>query len=249
MRWAIAAWVAAGCASGQAEVGDAPSGGDPTNPGGGDDDDNGGGDTTEPGACRSWLATYDLTGSHFYIQSTVDFTITVQEPYSDDLNTGPGRIVLRFPDNGGQPGPGTIQWVEYQLTWDFVTGVAGFADVHTQIENLAGPEACGLATAELSGARAAWSPASIDVCQDGQISCTGPFCGTSGSPAEGEPETVKGCEPWAIHDFTFAPDFQSFDMAPAIVSSDADVETAMEFHAELVEAVEDPAPPACACGG
>jgi hypothetical protein len=234
MRHITLAMLLSGCAGGGSAEGTHPTG-----PG---DDDDTQGETTDPG-CSSWLATYDLTGSHFYIQATVDFTITVQEPYDADLNTGPGHVVLRFPDVDGEMGPGPVGFVEYSLMWDFVTGVAGFADVHTQIDNQAGPEPAGLTHGELAGGTLAWDPPQIEVCQEGQISCSGLFCGTSGAPPEGQPEIISGCAPWGINEFTFSPDLQTFDMLAAIVSSDADTETAMAFHGTLVEAVADPACP------
>ncbi|MEZ4241420.1 MAG: hypothetical protein R3F59_35770 [Myxococcota bacterium] len=214
----------------------------PTGTSAGDDDDDmvtGDDDDDTTGAACHWLATYDLTGSQFFVQSTVDFTITVQEPYGDDLNTGPGRIVLRYPGDGTGPVDGEVAFVEYQLTWDFVTGVAGFANVHTAIENQAGPDPAGLTTGTLSGTTLAWDPATITVCQEGQIECTGPFCGTSGSPPEDAPEQVSGCEGWAIHDFTMSPDRATLEMAAAVVSSDGDTETAMAFHGTRVDLTED----------
>jgi hypothetical protein len=228
---------AVACSGGQAEVEDAVA---PTDePAPTSDTDAADTDTDDPGGACTWLATYDLTGSRFYIQATVDFTITVQEPYDEDLNTGPGRIVLRYPDGGGAPADGEVSLVEYQLTWDFVTGVDGLASVHTVIENQAGPEPAGLISGALSGDTLAWASPDLQTCQEGQISCTGGFCGTGGSPPEDEPQLVTGCEPWTILDFTLSPDRQTLDMPAAVVSSDADTETAMAFHGTRVELVED----------
>lgn len=196
------------------------------------------GDPTED-ACQTWLVTYDLTGSRFFIDSLVDFTITVQEPYDEDLNTGPGRIVLRLPDGGGQPTQGPSALVEYQLMWDFVTGAAGLASVHTEIANAAGPDPAGVATGTLAGGTLSWASPGIEVCQEGQISCTGAFCGTSGSPPEDEPEIIEGCEPWTLNDFVFSQDLQTFDMDASVVSEDSDTTTAMAFHGTFVDMEAD----------
>ena len=68
--------------------------------------------------------TYDLTGSTFFIDALLDFTITVQAPYDEDLNMGPGQLTVEFQDVGGAPGDGALAITDSQLTQNFVTGLA-----------------------------------------------------------------------------------------------------------------------------
>ncbi|MBW2457799.1 MAG: hypothetical protein JRI68_25060, partial [Deltaproteobacteria bacterium] len=137
-------------------------------------------------ACDTWLVTYDLTGSEFFIDALIDFTITCQAPHNEDHNMGPGTVTLRFPDDGGAPGAGPVTIVDYQLTQNFVTGNT-LATVTTQLETTAA-DACGVATGELSGSTLTWSPATMQpYCRDGQVSCAGVACGTMGSPPANAP--------------------------------------------------------------
>lgn len=184
----------------------------------------------------TWLATYDLTGSQFTIDAQVDFTITVQEPYEDDHNTGPGWLVLEYGyGDDGFPADGDVALVDYELTWDFVTGMNGLVTVHTDVHNVASAAPGGELVGTLSAGAIAWADPALEVCQDGLISCNGMFCGTSGSPEPDSPATVSNCEPWALNDFVVSPDFVTIDMTPARVQSDADAaEMALGFHGTLV---------------
>ena len=40
--------------------------------------------TSSTGQCSTWVMTYDLTGSKFFIDALIDFTITLQDPYDAD---------------------------------------------------------------------------------------------------------------------------------------------------------------------
>lgn len=248
-----------GCGGGAATV-DEDAAADAADAGDADADADGDGDAdadadadsdtdTGPAACKSWLVTYDLTGSTFFIQSTADFEIVLQEPYSDDLNMGPGSLVLRMPDVGGAPGAGAVTITDYTMDWNFVVGVGGIADVSTNILNTAGPEECGVATGTLAGTDLQWAPEEIaDVCQNGEISCTGALCGQFGSPPADEPEVITNqCDVQALHTFAFNADLTVFDMPVVSITDDADSQTALNFHGTRVDAVLDPNPPPCAC--
>ena len=206
-------------------------------------------DTDADASCQSWLVTYDLTGSRFFVDATADFEVVLQEPYDEDLNMGPGSLVLRMSDVGGAPGAGPAAITEYFMDWNFVVGVAGFASVSTDIVNTAGPEACGVATGTLSGTDLQWSPAEISsVCQTGQISCEGGLCGQFGSPPEDEPEIITNeCAPQPIESFVFGADLSTFDMVAVSITDDGDSQTALNFHGTQTGAVLDPNPPPCAC--
>ncbi|MCO4747302.1 MAG: hypothetical protein KC912_21060 [Proteobacteria bacterium] len=205
-------------------------------------------DSASAGDCASWLVTYDLTGSHFMIDATADFDIELAEPYSDDDKMGPGTMTIRFPDSSGAPGAGAIAIVDYKLTQNFVTGISGFASVTTDLQS-DGADVCGITTGTVAATSATWSANAMDpVCQDGQISCAGSFCGTSGSPAEDSPLVINNeCSPLTIASFEFAADFSTFTMPATVVSSDSNQTTSMSYQGTQTAAVLDSATPGCYC--
>jgi len=214
----------------------------------GDDDDAVGDDDDDGGTCSTWVNTYDLTGSRFFIDALADFTITLQEPYNGDENMGPGTLTIRFADNGGAAGDGAAHIMDYALTQDFITG-NGAATVHTELENDASDE-CGVGAGTLAGTELTWSPAVMtDHCQNGQISCVGLFCGAGGSPEEGQPEIVTDdCGDQAIGTFTFAADLSTLSVSEAtIISEDDNAIVAMSYAGTLISSELDANTPACLC--
>lgn len=210
-------------------------------------------DDTDPNVtwacCTSWLATYDLTGSVFFIDAVFDFSVVLQEPYGDALNMGPGHVVVRFPDDNGAPGEGPVSITEYALTQNMVTGVAGFASVTTELENWSGPDECGVALGDLAAGSAGWSaPGLAPYCQDGQISCTGFLCGTSGAPPEGVPQIIDNvCTSLSLNDFDFTGALDAFTSPAITVSSDADQTTTLTLVGTRTALVQDPLTPPCGC--
>jgi len=203
--------------------------------------------TDTAGDCQSWLVTYDLTGSVFQIDSTQSFTITLEEPYDEPLNMGPGTITLRLPDDNGAPGAGPAMIVEYALTQDFITGAVG-TDVHTVLNNTAGPEACGVATGALGADLLPWAPAEIaPYCQDGMVSCMGGFCGMFGAPPADMPIIYEDdcTTTLPLNPFTFTDGVDAFTMPPVSV----DKQATLALVGTMTEMVLDEATPECACAG
>lgn len=206
------------------------------------------GDGGDDGECSSWLATYDLTGSTFFIDATLDFTITCDEPYDADDTMGPGVVVVRFSNDGGAPAPGTAMVVSYSMDQDFVTGAAGIASVHTELENATPTEECGNAVGTYDGTAITWTGGTLaNYCQTGQVSCTGGQCGNFGSPPEGEPIVYDGCTSMALSDFTFNEDLSTLAMAATVVNQDDNQTTSLTLVGSLVTLVEDATSPRCAC--
>ena len=108
---------------------------------------------------------------------------------------------------------------------------------------------CRVATGSLDGTLLTWSPATIsNHCQNGQISCTGAFCGTAGSPPEDEPEILTdACSDQPITDFVFDAALESFEMETVVVSMDANATAAIQFTGTLLSAELDKATPSCLC--
>ncbi len=201
------------------------------------------------GACNSWLVTYDLTGSVFFIDALIDFTITCKEPYSEDHNMGPGSITLRFPDDNGVPGPGAVSVVSYSLKQNFVTGISA-ASVTTDLNTTAGPDTCGVGSGQLSGGTIKWSPSELaPYCRDGQVSCKGVLCGTSGSPKEGQPLVFSNdcATPLPLNDFVLSQGIDKLDMTAVVVSKDSNQTTTLALKGTKTESKLDAATPSCAC--
>jgi len=200
-------------------------------------------------ACDTWLVTYDLTGSVYQIDATISFTITVQEPYSENRNMGPGTMTLRFRDDAGTPGDGPVTIVDYSLNQNFVTGIS-LATVTTELMTTAGPDPCGVATGTLGGTTLTWSPTeAAPYCRDGQVSCTGAFCGSQGSPPENQPFVFDNdCTvPLPLNEFEFTDGVAAFTMAAVVMSQDGNATTTLAFVGTETSRELDPATPGCAC--
>ena len=137
---------------------------------------------------------------------------------------------------------GDAMIIEYQLTQDFVTGLSGFASVHTQLDNQAGPEECGVASGSGSSNTIDFGSISNN-CQNGQISCTGWMCGTSGAPPEDEPEVYNNvCDTLVLNPFVFSEDLRSFTMEAVEIVNESDRRVTLSFNGTQSDATVEPAP-------
>lgn len=178
--------------------------------------------TTETGGeCMVWEISYDLEGSEFEISDTPfgagDQVNTLQEPYDEDENIGPGTMVMRFADVGGAPG-GQAALVSYDATLFFV--VDGATKVTTDLEASAGPEECGVTSGELDGNDVEWMPSAIVGNHTmGTILCEGFLCGAGGLP-DGEPVEQDEMNDQPLSVFSFADDLSSFSMPNTVIAED-----------------------------
>jgi len=205
------------------------SGGNGNGDGGGGND--GDGEVGNDPGGYAWLVTYDLTGSTYFIDALMDFTITVQEPYDDNLNMGPGTLTLRFQDDNGLLESGTVLLYEYSLRQNFVTGIAA-AEVTTDIQTSIAAATPGSAQGTLDSGTLTWNPAEASpYCRDGQVSCTGSLCGTSGSPPEGSPFVFDNdcTEPLPLNAFVFTNGISDFTMEAVVMSQDSNQTTSLSF--------------------
>lgn len=173
---------------------------------------------TGPPACDVWEITYDLDGSLFRVESTINFEKPVEAPYDGDDTVGPGTVVVRFQDVDGAPG-GTAALVSYEMSMHFLSGIPVIADVQTDLENSAGPDGCGLSTGPLGGTTVVWDPSAIVGHHSvGQIVCNGGGCGAGGLP-NGDPVPVDEVSDQPVNPFVFSEDLSSFTMAEILISS------------------------------
>jgi hypothetical protein len=212
-----------------------PGDGDGT-PGDGDgtpgDGDGMPGDGDGAPGCMVWEITYDLTGSTFEISDTPmgagNQVNTVEEPYDAPDTVGPGNFVVRFNDVNGSPG-GSAFMYSYQMSMHFSVGSPNLAQVATDLENDAGPEDCGITSAEISGTTVDWNPSAIVGHHSvGMIECNGFACGFAGFMS-GVPVPVDEVTDHPLNPFLFSNDFSSFDMAAVVVQMDMNSTTEWTF--------------------
>ncbi len=196
-----------------------------------------------------WEVTYDLTGSAFEITGTSgvlgDGVFPVEAPYDDDGTVGPGTMKIRFQDDGGVPGAGTILITDYELQMDFAVNNG---NIENDLVTGAGPDGCGVTGGTLAGTLAVWDPATmVGYSSVGTITCNlGGLCGLGGL-ADGENPVDDAFDLTGLPAFQFGDDFTSFSASQFQLQSDDDSTTLMtwqgtETSRELVGSA------ACGCG-
>ena len=145
---------------------------------------------------------------------------------------GPGLLTLTFAADGtGAIVDGPVTMTYFELDPFFVTGVSGFADVTTDLENLGEEGGAAIATGTLAGGTLTWDGVLDPYCQTGSVGCAGIFCGTSGAPPEDAPFTFNNdCTTMPLNDFVFSADHTTFSAAAVLLSKDADQETAIALE-------------------
>ena len=201
------------------------------------------------GGCQVWAITYNLDGSEFEISGTPaggagDQVNTVQEPYDDPSNIGPGSLTVHFEDVDGAPG-GLATLNAYDMSLQFVVDSVGVA-VTTDITTSAGPMECGVTAGLVNGTTVAWAPPQIVGLEtEGEIVCNGMLC-TIAMFEDGVPVDQSGTSDQTINSFEFNEDFSGFTMESVVVQMDANATNSWmyvgtETSRELVDA------PDCEC--
>jgi hypothetical protein len=202
---------------------------------------------TDTGGCQAWRITYDLTGSEFEVSDTPlgagDQRNVLEEPYDGDATFGPGELTLVFQDVGGAPG-GQVAFTDYAVSLNFV--VRGATTVTTNLEQSAGPNACGVTTGTLAGDEVAWTPSAIvGHSSIGQVLCQGALCTLGGLPnGTPVPQNEMGDQP--LSNFTFAGDLTSFTMPRTVIQMDQNSTISWTYAGTEVSR-EAIAAPACLC--
>lgn len=133
---------------------------------------------------------------------------------------GPGRVVLRFEDQGGQPG-GRVQMVSYDMHERFhIDSKTAFWGAHVSTDTLTRgtPDACGVGEGVLRGATLAWTSPVRGYRTDGTVVCDGSLCGKFGGPPQGESQLHIAPGPVTLGPFQFSPDMRTFTMRETLTS-------------------------------
>ena len=135
---------------------------------------------------------------------------------------GPGKVVLRWQNQNGQPG-GAVKMVEYKMREYFTIKSKTLfwtTTVVTDTNTAATPNTCSVAAeGALDGARnLRWRTPVRGYRTDGTLSCEGSLCGKFGAPPPGQSPLHIGPNPVMFSPFVFSPDMKTFTMATTHVS-------------------------------
>jgi hypothetical protein len=171
-------------------------------------------DNTPPPSCE-WEVAYSLAAN-------LKLTDTPMGQGDGIYAIGPGKVVLRFEDKGGQPG-GNVKMLQYTMRESFTIKSKTLfwsTTVITDTNTAATPNACSIAAeGTLDGTRTIrWRTPINGYHTDGTLTCEGSLCGKFGAPPPGQTPLHIGPNPVQFNPFVFAPDMHTFAMATAHVS-------------------------------
>ncbi len=134
---------------------------------------------------------------------------------------GPGKVVLRYEDRGGQPA-GDVKMIQYTMREYFTIKSRTLfwtTTVITDTNTAATPNTCSIAAeGALSGRTINWRTPVRGYHTDGTLTCEGSLCGKFGAPPPGQMQLHIGPNPVWFKPFVFAPDMKTFTMATTHVS-------------------------------
>ena len=163
--------------------------------------------------CNAWEIEYTLTGR-------LRLSDTMMGAGDGEHTVGPGRLVLRFDDVGGEPG-GNVRVASYEMTTRFTVdarvlgiGTTVFTDTLTR----ATTDRCGVAGRGYVGADRTirWFGPWTTLRTDGHLTCSG-MCGKFGAPPHGRSEMHMRPHAVRFGPFAFAPNEKTFHMDYTIV--------------------------------
>jgi hypothetical protein len=168
----------------------------------------------EPPACRAWDIEYLLAAN-------VRLSDTTMGAGDGVHSIGPGRVVLRVENQGGQPG-GHAKMRLYEMK-DLFTVVAKALFWGTKVTNdthtTATPDADGtIAEGTFVDRSLHWDTALSGMRTDGSVTCEGALCGKFGAPPEGTSDVHTPPHPVTFANFEFDSEKKTFTMAYSVVS-------------------------------
>jgi hypothetical protein len=134
---------------------------------------------------------------------------------------GPGKVVLRYEDKGGQPG-GDVKMLQYAMREYFTIKsktLVWTTTVITDTNTVATPNACSSAAeGALDGRTVRWRTPVRGYRTDGTLTCNGSLCGKFGAPPPGKMTLHIGPGPVQFSPFVFSPDMKTFTMVTTHVT-------------------------------
>jgi hypothetical protein len=168
----------------------------------------GGRASADGAACSGWEVEYTTNGN-------MKLADTVMGAADGVYPIGPGKVVVRFDDRGGQPG-GHARLATYGIHEHVsITSKALFmnATVTTDTNSQAGPDGQGVvADGALNDHTLTWSGAMRAYRTDGTTTCDGSLCGKFGAPPQGVSPVHMGPRTVQPAPFQFGADMKTFSM-------------------------------------
>ena len=165
-------------------------------------------------ACNTWEIEYAVSG-------TLRLSDTAMGAGNGSHAIGPGKLVVRFDNVGGQPS-GAVKVTDYTMTNKFTVD-AHVLGIGTTVANdtttRSTPNVCGVtATGTLAADRQVRWSAPWSLHTDGSQNCSGSMCGNFGAPPRGQSAFHTPPHPVAFKPFAFASDLRSFHMDEAMTN-------------------------------
>jgi hypothetical protein len=196
--------------------------------------------------CEAWDVDYALSAN-------LQLTDTPLGQGDGVYPIGPGKLVLRYDDVGGQPG-GRVTMISYEVRQNFqvvAKTLFGATTVSTDVTTREAADPCSApAQGRLDATTIVWRVPVVGFRTDGFLTCGGTFCGKFGAPPPGRSAMSSGPEPVHFKPFQFSNDRQTFTMTYTFVSkTDSPRQTAHLALAgrEMARVCVQPKP--CAPGG
>ena len=166
----------------------------------------------QPAPCHAWEAEYLLS-------EKLRLSDTPMGKGDGTYAVGPGRLVLRFEDEGG---PGSrVQMVSYDIHEHFYVDTdATFwnARVTTDVRTTGMPNACSIGDGEMRGSTLTWTSPVRGYRTDGTMTCEGSLCGKFGAPDPGPRDLHIVPNAVTLGPFAFSADMRTFTM-PEILTA------------------------------
>ncbi len=169
-----------------------------------------------PAAAEEGCAAWDV---EYVLAANLRLTDTPMGQGDGVYSIGPGRVVLRFEDRGGQPG-GAVKMLLYSMQERFTIRASTlFWTTTVTTDTRTGAEERAVAAeGTMKGRVLEWLGSVRGYHTDGTLTCDGSMCGKFGAPPPGKSELHIGPSPVRFSSFTFAPDGKTFTMASTFVA-------------------------------
>jgi hypothetical protein len=168
-----------------------------------------------PAPCNAWDVEYTLAAN-------LQLRDTPMGAGNGVYRIGPGTMVLRFEDRGGQPG-GVAKMVSYTMRENFqIRSRTVFWTTTVVTDTRTNATAAGACPSagegNLIGRTLRWSTPIRGYHTDGTLTCEGNLCGSFGAPPPGTSELHIAAHDVQLSPFEFGPDMKTFTMAHTFVS-------------------------------
>jgi hypothetical protein len=163
--------------------------------------------------CDEWDVEYALTAS-------MELSDTPLGQGDGVYSIGPGRMVLRFEDRGGQPG-GRATMTAYRMHQAFTVLAKTLfwkTTVVNNAETVGVVDACGPPEGLLEGTTVTWKAPIHSFRTEGTLTCDGSFCGKFGAPPPGVSPLQIGPIAVLFQPLQFSSDMKTFGMGKTFIA-------------------------------